>query len=146
MASPRTSPMTNSANSSSPVGCGAKPKPNTDYHSKDYIMTFVPAARVSRIKISPTTAAAARVRELKAAGNDIVDMTIGEPDFDTPDHVKAAAHAAIDTGETKYTAVNGTPALRHAILADFNRRLGLEYTQNEVCVAAAPNQTLFLPL
>ena len=78
-------------------------------------MTFVPAARVSRIKISPTTAAAARVRELKAAGHDIVVMTIGEPDFDTPDHVKAAAHAAIDRGETKYTAVNGTPALRQAI-------------------------------
>src|SRR5260370_26542755 len=146
MASPRTSPMTNSANSSSPVGCGAKPKPNTDYHSKDYIMTFVPAARVSRIKISPTTAAAARVRELKAAGHDIVDMTIGEPDFDTPDHVKAAAHTAIDRGETKYTAVNGTPALRQAIRADFKRRLGLEYADNEICVGGGAKQILFLAL
>jgi len=59
------------------------------------VTIFVPAARVSRIKISPTTAASARVRELKAAGRDIVDMAIGEPDFDTPDDVKAAAHAAI---------------------------------------------------
>ena len=59
---------------------------------------FVPAARVSRIKISPTTAASARVRELKAAGRDIIDMAIGEPDFDTPDNVKAAAHDAIDRG------------------------------------------------
>ena len=56
----------------------------------------MPASRVSRIKVSPSTAAAARARELKAAGRDIVDMTVGEPDFDTPDNVKAAAHTAID--------------------------------------------------
>jgi len=110
------------------------------------VTAFVPAARVSRIKISPTTAAAARVRELKAVGHDIVDMTIGEPDFDTPNHVKAAAHAAIDRGETKYTAVNGTPALRHAILADFKRRLGLEYAENEICVGGGAKQILFLAL
>ena len=107
---------------------------------------FVPAARVSRIKISPTTAAAARVRELKAAGHDIVDMTIGEPDFDTPDHVKAAAHAAIDKGETKYTAVNGTPALRAAIISDYKRRLGLDYAENEICVGGGAKQILFLAL
>ena len=94
---------------------------------------FVPAARVSRIKISPTTAASARVRELKAAGRDIIDMAIGEPDFDTPDHVKVAAHEAIDRGETKYTAVNGTVSLRKAIIADYKRRLGLEYADNEIC-------------
>ena len=107
---------------------------------------FVPAARVSRIKISPTTAAAARVRELKAAGHDIVDMTIGEPDFDTPDDVKAAAHAAIDRGETKYTAVNGTPALRAAIMSDYKRRLGLDYSENEICVGGGAKQILFLAL
>ena len=106
----------------------------------------MPAARVSRIKISPTTAAAARVRELKAAGHDIVDMTIGEPDFDTPDHVKAAAHAAIDRGETKYTAVNGTPALRTAIIGDYKRRLGLDYAENEICVGGGAKQILFLAL
>jgi aspartate aminotransferase len=110
------------------------------------VTIFVPAARVSRIKISPTTAAAARVRDLKAAGHDIVDMTIGEPDFDTPDHVKAAAHTAIDRGETKYTAVNGTPALRQAILADFKRRLGLEYADNEIGVGGGAKQILFLAL
>src|SRR5438445_4695611 len=146
MAGPLISPMMNSASSSSPVGCGARPRLNTDYHSKDYIVTFVPAARVSRIKISPTTAAAARVRELKAAGHDIVDMTIGEPDLDTPDHVKAAAHAAIDRGETKYTAVNGTPALRQAIIADYKRRLGLEYADNDICVGGGAKQILFLAL
>ena len=86
------------------------------------------------------------MRELKAAGRDIVDMTIGEPDFDTPDHVKAAAHAAIDRGETKYTAVNGTPALRNAIIADYKRRLGLDYADSEICVGGGAKQILFLAL
>lgn len=108
--------------------------------------TFVPASRVSRIKVSPSTAAAARARELKAAGRDIVDLTVGEPDFDTPDNVKAAAHAAIDRGETKYTAVNGTPALRKAIIGDFERRLGVTYAENEICVGGGAKQILFLAL
>ncbi len=108
--------------------------------------TFVPASRVSRIKVSPSTAAAARARELKAAGRDIVDMTVGEPDFDTPENVKAAAHAAIDRGETKYTPVNGTPALRNAIIGDFERRLGLSYADNEICVGGGAKQILFLAL
>ncbi|MBY3469322.1 aspartate transaminase [Rhizobium laguerreae] len=108
--------------------------------------TFVPASRVSRIKVSPSTAAAARARELKAAGRDIVDLTVGEPDFDTPDNIKAAAHAAIDRGETKYTAVNGTPALRKAIIGDFQRRLGLGYADNEICVGGGAKQILFLAL
>ncbi|MBB4437678.1 MULTISPECIES: aspartate transaminase [Rhizobium] len=108
--------------------------------------TFVPASRVSRIKVSPSTAAAARARELKAAGRDIVDLTVGEPDFDTPDNIKAAAHAAIDRGETKYTAVNGTPALRKAIIGDFQRRLDLSYADNEICVGGGAKQILFLAL
>ncbi len=108
--------------------------------------TFVPASRVSRIKVSPSTAAAARARELKAAGRDIVDMTVGEPDFDTPDNIKAAAHAAIDRGETKYTPVNGTPALRKAIIGDFERRLRLHYADNEICVGGGAKQILFLAL
>ncbi|MEB3043844.1 aspartate transaminase [Rhizobium mulingense] len=108
--------------------------------------TFVPASRVSRIKVSPSTAASARARELKAAGHDIVDLTVGEPDFDTPENVKAAAHAAIDRGETKYTAVNGTPALRKAIIGDFQRRLGLTYSDNEICVGGGAKQILFLAL
>jgi aspartate aminotransferase len=109
-------------------------------------MNFVPAGRVSRIKISPTTAASARVRELKAAGRDIVDMAIGEPDFDTPDHVKSAAHEAIDRGDTKYTAVNGTVALRRAIIGDYRRRLGLEYADDQICVGGGAKQILFLAL
>lgn len=108
--------------------------------------TFTPASRVSRIKVSPSSAASARARDLKAAGRDIVDMTVGEPDFDTPDDVKAAAYAAIDHGETKYTAVNGTPALRKAIIGDFKRRLGLDYAENEICVGGGAKQILFLAL
>jgi aspartate aminotransferase len=108
--------------------------------------TFVPASRVSRIKVSPSTLAAAKARELKAAGRDIVDMTVGEPDFDTPDNIKKAAHEAIDRGETKYTAVNGTPALRKAIIADYERRLGLRYTDAEICVGGGAKQILFLAL
>ncbi|WP_349962968.1 aspartate transaminase [Rhizobium sp. ZPR3] len=107
---------------------------------------FVAASRVARIKVSPSTAASARARELKAAGKDIVDMTVGEPDFDTPENVKAAAHAAIERGETKYTAVNGTPALRKAIIGDFERRLSLSYADNEICVGGGAKQILFLAL
>ena len=77
--------------------------------------TFTPSARVRRIRQSPSTAAAARVRELKSEGRTIHDLTVGEPDFDTPDHIKAAAIRAIEAGETKYTSVNGTPQLREAI-------------------------------
>ncbi|WP_425647382.1 aspartate transaminase [Agrobacterium leguminum] len=108
--------------------------------------TFVPASRVSKIRVSPSTAAAARARELKAAGRDIADLTVGEPDFDTPQAVKAAAHAAIDRGETKYTAVNGTPALRKAIIGDFQRRLGITYGDSEICVGGGAKQILFLAL
>lgn len=108
--------------------------------------TFVPASRVSKIKVSPSTAAAARARELKAAGRDIADLTVGEPDFDTPETVKAAAHAAIDRGETKYTAVNGTPALRKAIIGDFQKRLGITYGDSEICVGGGAKQILFLAL
>ncbi len=102
---------------------------------------FVPAARVSRIKISPTTAAAARVRELKAAGHDIVDMTIGEPDFDTPDHIKVAAHAAIDRGETKYTAVNGTPALPPPSLPTTSVASVSTMRKTKSALAAAPSRS-----
>lgn len=107
---------------------------------------FVAASRVSNIKVSPSTVAAQRARDLKAAGRDIVDMTVGEPDFDTPPNVKDAAVAAINRGETKYTPVNGTPALRRAIQADFSRRLGLDYDLDQICVGGGAKQILFLAL
>jgi aspartate aminotransferase len=107
---------------------------------------FRPATRVDRIKTSPSTAAAARARELKAAGRDIVDMTVGEPDFDTPDSIKAEAVEAIERGETKYTAVKGTAVLRRGIIANFGKRLGIEYTDNAICVGGGAKQVLFLAL
>lgn len=107
---------------------------------------FKPAARVGRIRVSPTVAAAARARELKAAGRDIVDMTAGEPDFDTPEPVREAAHAAIEAGRTRYTSVNGTPELRAAIRGDLNRRLGLDYADAEITVAGGGKPVLFVAL
>lgn len=107
---------------------------------------FVPARRVSDISISPSTAAAQKARDLRNAGKDIVDMTVGEPDFDTPETVKAAGIAAIKAGETKYTPVNGTPALRDAVQHDFKRRLGLDFTSSQICVGGGGKQILFLAL
>src|SRR5699024_8983283 len=96
--------------------------------------TFTPSARVQRIRQSPSTSAAARVRELKAEGRRIHDLTVGEPDFDTPDHIKAAAIAAIEAGETKYTAVNGTTQLRGAIRRRLERSTGHEFADDEITV------------
>ena len=73
------------------------------------------ADRLARIKPSPTIAVSTKARELKAAGRDVIGLGAGEPDFDTPDNIKEAAIAAIRAGDTKYTAVDGTPALKKAI-------------------------------
>jgi aspartate aminotransferase len=91
--------------------------------------------RVQRIKPSPTLAVTARVKELKAAGKDIIGLGAGEPDFDTPDHIKEAAIGAIKRGFTKYTAVDGTPELKQAIVEKFARENSLHYKPNEVLVS-----------
>lgn len=104
---------------------------------------FEPASRVSRIKSSASVAAAARVRELKAEGRRILDLTVGEPDFDTPEHVKAAAVEAISRGETKYTSVTGTPALQQAILQTLELRTGLHYTPAEITIGGGAKQVIF---
>ena len=104
---------------------------------------FVPASRVSRIKSSASVAAAARVRELKAEGRRILDLTVGEPDFDTPEHIKAAAVEAITRGETKYTSVTGTPALQQAILKTLELRSGLRYTPAEITIGGGAKQVIF---
>jgi aspartate aminotransferase len=104
---------------------------------------FIPASRVSRIKSSASVAAAARVRELKAEGRRILDLTVGEPDFDTPEHVKAAAVEAITRGETKYTSVTGTPALQQAILKTLELRSGLRYTPAEITIGGGAKQVIF---
>lgn len=107
---------------------------------------FVPAARVRRLRESPSVAAAQKVRDMRAAGRDILDLTVGEPDFDTPDHVKAAAIAAMDSGLTKYTAVNGIPALRDAISKRMLARTGLHYGDNEITIGGGAKQVIFLAL
>jgi aspartate aminotransferase len=104
---------------------------------------FSPASRVTRIKSSPSVAAAARVRELKAEGRRILDLTVGEPDFDTPDHIKEAASRAIAAGETKYTSVTGTPALQKAILQTLESRTGLHYTPAEITIGGGAKQVIF---
>ncbi len=108
--------------------------------------SFTPAARVARIKPSPSVAAAARAKELRAAGADLVDMTVGEPDFDTPASVKAVGIAAIESGDTKYTAVNGTPALRQAIRARMQDRAGISYGDDQISVGGGAKQIIFVAL
>jgi len=104
------------------------------------------ALRVQRIKPSASTAAAQRVRELKAQGLAILDLTVGEPDFDTPEHVKAAAVEAIRRGDTKYTPVNGTPQLRAAIAQKLEQRHGLLYSADRIAVGGGAKQVIFLAL
>jgi aspartate aminotransferase len=105
-------------------------------------MPFI-ASRLSLIKPSPTIAVSNMAAELKAQGRDIIGLGAGEPDFDTPDNIKAAAKAAIDRGETKYTAVNGTLALRKAICAKFKRENGLDYTPEQVTVGCGGKQVIY---
>lgn len=105
---------------------------------------FIPADRVRRIRVSPSTAAAARVRELKAQGQQILDLTVGEPDFDTPENIKNAAIEAIRRGETKYTSVNGTVELRDAIRVRMQRQFDLEVPDESITVGGGGKQVIFL--
>ena len=99
--------------------------------------------RVLSIKPSPTLAVTNRAAELKAAGKDIIGLGAGEPDFDTPEHIKAAAIKAIENGFTKYTAVDGTPSLKKAIIAKFKRDNGLDYQPNQILVSCGGKQSFF---
>ncbi len=99
--------------------------------------------RVQRVKPSPTLAVTARAKELKAQGRDIIGLGAGEPDFDTPEHIKAAAVEAIRSGFTKYTAVDGTPELKHAIIGKFKRDNGLEYAPDQILVSCGGKQSFF---
>jgi aspartate aminotransferase len=101
------------------------------------------ADSLGRIKPSPTIAVTTKAAELKAAGRDVIGLGAGEPDFDTPDNVKAAAIAAINAGDTKYTAVDGTPALKAAICLKFKRDNGLTYTPKQITVNCGGKHTIF---
>jgi len=98
---------------------------------------------VSRIRPSATMAVSARAAALKAAGRDVIGLGAGEPDFDTPDHVKEAAIAAIRAGQTRYTPVDGTPELKAAVREKFRRDNGLDYGPDEVTVNVGGKQTIF---
>jgi len=99
--------------------------------------------RVQAIKPSPTLAVTARAAALKATGRDIIGLGAGEPDFDTPQHIKDAAIAAINKGFTKYTAVDGTPSLKAAVIAKFKRDNGLEYSPRQILVSCGGKQSFF---
>ena len=105
-------------------------------------MGFI-ADRMLRIKPSPTIAMANKALALKAEGKDVIGLAAGEPDFDTPQNVKDAAKQAIDRGDTKYTQVDGTPALKKAIAAKFKRENGLDYAPNQISVGTGGKQVLY---
>ena len=99
--------------------------------------------RVQSIKPSPTLAVTARAAAMRAAGKDIIGLGAGEPDFDTPDFIKQAAIKAINDGFTKYTAVDGTPGLKKAIVAKFKRDNGLEYEPKQILVSCGGKQSFY---
>lgn len=99
--------------------------------------------RVQRIKPSPTLAVTSRAAELRAQGKDIIGLGVGEPDFDTPDHIKEAGIEAISAGKTRYTAVDGTPGLKKAIIGKFKRENGLDYEPGQILVSSGGKQSFF---
>lgn len=99
--------------------------------------------RVNRVKPSLTLVITAKAQELKRAGKDIISLGAGEPDFDTPAHIKAAGIAAIENGQTRYTAVDGTADLKEAIQAKFKRDNGLDYAMNQILVSSGGKQSFY---
>ena len=98
---------------------------------------------LKRIKPSPTIAVTSKAREMRAAGKDVIGLGAGEPDFDTPDNIKDAAIEAIKRGETKYTAVDGTPKLKKAIQGKFTRENNLSYELDQISVGTVGKQVLY---
>jgi aspartate aminotransferase len=105
-------------------------------------MSFL-ASSLSNIKPSPTIAVAMKAAELKAAGKDIISLGMGEPDFDTPQNIKDAAIKAIQKGDTKYTAVDGTAALKKAIIEKFKRENSIQYKASEIIVSTGAKQVIY---
>lgn len=105
-------------------------------------MAFI-SDNLKKIKPSPTLAVTAKAKELKAAGKDVIGLGSGEPDFDTPEHIKKGAIAAMERGETKYTAVDGTPELKKAIVNKFKNENGLDYEPQNISVGTGGKQVLY---
>ena len=101
------------------------------------------ADRLAAVKASPTIAITAKAAEMKAAGEDVIALSAGEPDFDTPENIGAAGKAAIDAGKTRYTAPDGIPELKAAIIKKFKRDNGLDYAPNQVIISTGGKQVLF---
>lgn len=106
-------------------------------------MAFKLSNRVQQVKPSPTLAITALAAQLRAEGKDVIGLGAGEPDFDTPEHIKQAAQDAINNGKTKYTPVDGTPSLKAAIINKFQRDNGLEYTPEQILVSCGGKQSFF---
>ncbi len=106
-------------------------------------MSITLSNRVLAVKPSPTLAITARAAQMRAAGKDIIGLGAGEPDFDTPDHIKAAAVKAMDSGFTKYTAVDGTASLKKAIIAKFKQDNGLDYQPKQILVSCGGKQSSY---
>ena len=101
------------------------------------------SSRVAKVKPSPTMAVTARAKELRDAGHDVIGLGAGEPDFDTPDHVKQAAIEAIKAGQTKYTPVGGTTEMKQAVVDKFSRENGLDYGRDEILVSVGGKQSFY---
>lgn len=99
--------------------------------------------RVQKVKPSATITISAKAMELRANGIDVISLSAGEPDFDTPEHIKKAAIEAINKGQTKYTQVDGTPELKDAIINKFNRDNNLHYQRDNIIVSTGAKQTLY---
>lgn len=106
-------------------------------------MPIAIAHKIQRVKPSPTLSVAAKAATLKAQGHDIINLSVGEPDFDTPDHIKAAAKKAIDDGFTKYTPVEGAPSLRQAIMNKFKHENQLTYKQSQIVVSVGAKHVIY---
>lgn len=112
-------------------------------HKEDISLDQQLSRRVQSIRPSPTLAVTTRAAELRAAGNDIIGLGAGEPDFDTPSHIKEAAIKAIHDGKTKYTAVDGTPELKEAVINKFSQDNGFNYEPNQILVSSGGKQCFF---
>ena len=106
-------------------------------------MTIKLSSRVQAVKPSPTLAITARAAALRAEGKDVIGLGAGEPDFDTPEHIKEAARKAIAAGKTKYTPVDGTPGLKQAVIAKYARDNGLDYSPEQILVSCGGKQSFY---
>ena len=101
------------------------------------------ADRLNAVKPSPTMAVTSKAAQMKADGIDVIGLGAGEPDFDTPEHIRNAAKTAMDNGQTRYTPVGGTPALKQAIVDKFKRENDIDYNADEIIVGCGGKQVIF---